>query len=82
MRMSGLLTFITINGVPIFMADGPGTLLSAGPGSLMNHGDGLSITMDAGTGEWVSAGIGYPPDSGGLLGSTGIGVMIISDGVL
>ena len=82
--MSGFLKFIIIHGGLIIMEDGSGILLSAGPGFLMIRGDGVFTIMGDGTGELGWVGTGFPPEPGGLPGSTGTGDMdmIISDGAL
>lgn len=78
--MSGFPLLFTMSGGRIITGAGAGILLSAGPGYLTIHGDGALRITDGGTGDGVSAGIGFPQESGGRLGFIGVGVPIISGG--
>lgn len=82
MATYGFRVELTSPGVPITTADGYGSLSPAGHGFLMSLGAGAHSTMDDGTGDMDSAGIGSLPLSGVLPGLAGTGAMTTSAGHL
>ena len=81
MAMSGSQILLTRAGILTITVDGLGFLSVDGPGSPMNPGAGALFILAVGIGHLGSAGTGFQPVFGGLLGLIGIGAITTSVGV-